>query len=75
AYYKNWLDEAVDYFEKAKEILEPIQNQKIIGHERLTKNVYKTTFEEGQSIIVNYNREEVEIDNYILEPRSYKIEK
>ena len=56
--YSNWLDEANYIYTSVNDIIADVQDQYIISHERLSENVYKTTYEEGKQIIVNYGSED-----------------
>ena len=42
-------------------VLGPVWNERITGHQSLAVNVYKTTYESGLTVIVNYNSEPVEV--------------
>ncbi|MEZ0536508.1 DUF5696 domain-containing protein [Caldicellulosiruptoraceae bacterium PP1] len=55
ATYKDWLSQAVNEYKVAKNAYKDIYNKKMIDHQKLKEGIYKTTYENGVSIIVNYN--------------------
>ncbi len=72
-FYKDWQEEAVDFYQQANKVLTGLQDQLIIYHEMLANNVYETIYENGTSIIVNYNDHSVNIGNQLIEGNSYKV--
>lgn len=73
--YKVWMEDALTFYEQAMEALGPVQGMFMVGHERLQHDVYKTTYENGREIIVNYNRRPVTIDGVTIEAQSFKVVK
>lgn len=78
-YYSNdysvWLDEALDFYQQANTALGDVQGQTIVNHQKMKDNVFKTTFENGKEIVVNYNREPVTIDDNTIEALDFKVVK
>ena len=72
-YYGDWFELAVEIYDKMNAVLRQVQGQRIIGHEMLTENVYKTSYENGLSIIVNYNAEAVEFQGVEIEGTGFKL--
>ncbi|MFW5980970.1 MAG: DUF5696 domain-containing protein [bacterium] len=72
-HYKDWLDEAREFYNRANKVLAPVYHQKIIDHTRLDNKLYKTTYEHGQEIIVNYNEHPVEVDGIEIKGRDFKL--
>ena len=60
--YKNWMDEAKTIYNAVNEAIGDVQNQFIVDHERLAENVYRTTYEGGKQVIVNYNTADVTVE-------------
>jgi hypothetical protein len=60
-YYGDWLDDAKSLYAEFNEMLQDVQNQRMVNHEKLQENVFQTTFENGKSIIVNYNKKPVNL--------------
>jgi len=55
--YRDWLGEAEEIYETfSNEHLRYTNRHKIIDHQQITEGLYKTTFQENTSVIVNYNR-------------------
>ena len=54
-HYESWMDETNTIYTTVNEILKDVQDQFIVNHECLAKNVYRTTYENGLQITVNYN--------------------
>jgi hypothetical protein len=50
-----------------------LQNERIIDHKKLSKKVYKTTYENGKSVIVNYNQDNIDINGIKIKGKDYKI--
>lgn len=71
--YKGWLDAAIAYYQKANAVLREVQNQKMVGHSKIGDDVYKTDYEKGISVIVNYNKEPVTANGIYVEAEGYKI--
>ncbi len=73
--YKVWMEDAITFYEQAMEALGPVQGMFMVDHEKLQHDVYKTTYENGREIIVNYNRQPVTIDGVTIEAQSFKVVK
>lgn len=71
--FNDWLTEAVNYYEKFNDLFKGLQNQRIIDHQNLKTDVYKTVYENGTSIITNYNQETIQIEGNEVEGKSYKV--
>ncbi|MFC5530574.1 DUF5696 domain-containing protein [Cohnella yongneupensis] len=54
--YAKWADRiGAEYKEFDK--LAKLYNQKIVNHEKLSENVFATTYEDGTRVVVDYNKE------------------
>jgi len=73
--YRLWMDEAAEFYRRANEALGDVQGQTIRRHEKLAEGVYKTTFEKGKEIVVNYNMKPAELDGVRVEPLDFKVVK
>lgn len=58
-HYENWLEQIGEMYTTVNDVLKDVQDQYIVAHERLDTNVYVTTYENGLTIAVNYNKEDV----------------
>lgn len=73
--YSYWFDESLAEYERFQEIFEETEGSMIQDHEQIDRNVYKTTYENGTAVIVNYNRKSKLIDDTFIEGRDYVITK
>lgn len=71
--YRKWLPRAKEFYTKANEVLSKVQNQVIVRHEEVKEKVYKTTYENGRIVIVNYNNKSVKIDKRVILPYGYSV--
>ncbi|QYR21414.1 hypothetical protein KZ483_27725 [Paenibacillus sp. sptzw28] len=73
--YDDWTDQAIDVYRIVSDVVGKVSKQAIIGHEQLQKNVYRTTYEDGTYVTVNYNRKPVQVDGMQLEAYGYSVTK
>lgn len=73
--YRIWLDRALEFYKEFNDALGDVSNQAIIKHEKLAENVYKTVFENGTQVIVNYNKQPVNVEGISIEGLDYKVMK
>jgi len=71
--YKNWIDDAKIAYKTVNSVLKEINDQVITKHEMLEKGVYRTTYENGTKIIVNYTDNEVKIQDYKINAKGFKL--
>jgi len=57
--YEKWIDEGISLYHELNDALGDSCGTRILSHEKLMDGVYKTTFETGKQVIVNYNKYEV----------------
>lgn len=74
SHYTDWLDKAVKEYEELKPIYEAIANEKIADHEQLQADVYRTTYENGTQVIVNYGSAPVVIDGTQVSALGYAMQ-
>ncbi|MBD2871026.1 DUF5696 domain-containing protein [Paenibacillus arenilitoris] len=70
-HYEQWLEQAAQIYENVNEVLGKVQNQMMISHEKLSEGVFKTVYENGIYVIVNYNRSMVQADGLNVEAGGY----
>ncbi|MTH44465.1 hypothetical protein GL289_12990 [Turicibacter sanguinis] len=77
-YYHTTFDDLKDdIFETSKVIEESKQvigNGHIVGHERLMNDVYRVTYENGKTLIFNYNNEGVNVGGKMIPALDYIVE-
>lgn len=69
--YERWIDQAVEIYHELNDFLKNVQGEEIRSHEILEDDVYRTTYDNGAYVIVNYGLESVNVDGYTIEPQSY----
>ncbi|WP_337098342.1 DUF5696 domain-containing protein [Paenibacillus sp. YIM B09110] len=53
--YRDWKQSAAEQYKRLNEALGDVQDQYIVGHRTLAEGVKETIYENGKTIIVNYN--------------------
>ncbi len=71
--FGSWLAPSSQTYLELKEVYDSISNQQMTNHERLQSNVFRTTYANGVSIIVNYNEQPVDISGQTVEAYSYAV--
>jgi hypothetical protein len=71
--YADWKEEAAVIFSEMNEALRDVQDQAIVNHQQLEAGVFKTTYENGKAIIVNYNDKNVQVEGIAVEPIDFAI--
>ncbi len=69
--YEQWLNQAADLYHQINEVLKHVVNEPIASHEKLDEQVYKTEYNNGFYVIVNYNEQAVNVDGISVEAESY----
>lgn len=69
--YFDWVESVVTMHGISDGVFNGLQDQRIVDHEKLKTGVYKTTYESGTSIVVNYNNEPVTLDDIEVPGRSF----
>ena len=70
-YYRDFESSAVALYGKLNSVLGDVQGQLIVDHERLAAGVYKTTYENGRAVIVNYNYDAVTVEGIEVGARDF----
>lgn len=71
--FDDWFADAVEFYTKANRVLQPVIDSKIVDHRQLQPNVYQTVYENGFSVIVNYNQAFVEIDGITVPGKDFLL--
>lgn len=71
--YSMWKDDIIEAYNVLEEVLAPVQNEEILSHEKLAKDVYCTSYGNGTKIYVNYNDETVTVDGIEIGALGYKV--
>lgn len=73
--YRMWLDQAAENYKEFTAVEKEVGNATIDRHEILAEDVYKTTYENGVSVIVNYNQEPVTVEGLTIPAKGYQVQK
>lgn len=65
--YLLWIDDAAQKYKEYQPLLKKIYNSVITDHFEMQFNVYKTVYENGIEVIVNYNNNDVTVDGIKIE--------
>ncbi|MCR2804696.1 DUF5696 domain-containing protein [Paenibacillus soyae] len=69
--YRDWIDSASEQYKKLNDALGKVQDQFITKHGALAPGVKATTYENGVTVVVNYNDEPFEGDGYDVPARDF----
>lgn len=72
-YYRDWISDAAAIYLGMRPFLSKILDQRIVDHRRMGEDVYKTTFENGVAVIVNYGSSPVVVDGVHVDGASYSV--
>ena len=72
--YTDWVDEAAAEYKVFHEELGHLATKFIENHEQLMDEVYRTTFEDGTRIVVNYRDEAVTVGGQRIGPKDYVVQ-
>ncbi|MEK3823381.1 DUF5696 domain-containing protein [Paenibacillus sp. FSL K6-1558] len=71
ANYEQWMDLAAEVYTEVSQVNKSFTGRPMITHESLSEGVFRTTYEGGGYVIVNYNDSSVEVENHTVEALSY----
>lgn len=71
--YEQWLEQAADIYQEVNETLKKVKDEPIERHEKLADDVYRTEYENGISVIVNYSLEDFIHDGVTIAPQGYSV--
>jgi hypothetical protein len=69
--YELWLDQAADIYKEVNTVLRHVQNEPIIAHEKLGEGLFKTVYENGTFVIVNYTDKQATVEGMTIKAESY----
>jgi len=61
ANYQDWLNTAISNYYFISKILKKVAPCRMTGHRKLGEGIYETSYENGVSITVDYNKEEIKV--------------
>lgn len=68
-----WIKQAAETYKKIENDLKELTEQRMVKHEVLFRNVNCVTYENGYSIVFNYNTTSVKVDGAVVEALSYRV--
>lgn len=71
--YRMWLDKAAEDYKQFIEIEKAVANSVIDKHEVLAEKVYATTYENGVTVVVNYNNKPVAVMGIEIPAKGYHL--
>ena len=71
--YKNWIDDAISAYNAIRPIMAKISDSRMIAHTVLENGVRRTSYENGISVIVNYNQYDVMVDGNRIQANGYYV--
>jgi hypothetical protein len=71
--YHDWVDIAADAYMQVSEVSRAIRGRTIVNHEEISEDVFRTTYEGGVSVIVNYANSDVIVDGLVVQGRSFAV--
>ncbi|QHW33752.1 hypothetical protein GZH47_25095 [Paenibacillus rhizovicinus] len=72
-HYADWIDEATALYQEMNPVLKQVRNETIVGHRNLADGVVETTFENGLSILINYNTTAVQVNGMSIGAESFRL--
>ena len=69
--FMDWKDSAIELYNKFNSNLGDIYSQYIVAHEKLANGVYKTTYESGKEVVVNYNYADYDYNGKTIPQRDF----
>jgi hypothetical protein len=70
-----WSSRTVSTYKEIEGVLGSLADLEIVNHATLQRNVNRTTYADGTTITVNYNRKAVTIDGQTIEAFGYVVQK
>ncbi len=71
--FDQWKDDSIALYNKFQENLGDTYNQFITGHDKLAEGVYRTTYENGKEVLVNYNYEDYNYQGTTVPQRDFVV--
>ena len=71
--YKNWIDDAISSYNEIRPLMAKVSDSRIVSHTVIESNVRKTSYENGISVIVNYNQYDVTVDGDVIQANGYYV--
>ncbi|MDO5015162.1 MAG: DUF5696 domain-containing protein [Clostridia bacterium] len=70
-YYENSINKAVEDYTKINTAFSDLRYAKITDHTKISDGLYRTEFNNGTFIYVNYNKSDITHESFIIKARSF----
>lgn len=70
-YYADWTDRMMQDFAARKDLLAAVHGVGMTGHDTLAEGVYRTTYANGVTVLVNYTDSAVQADGQTVSARGF----
>ncbi|MHB8128740.1 MAG: DUF5696 domain-containing protein [Mobilitalea sp.] len=74
AEFDQWSDTTSELYNRMKKDFGHLYNQYITDHQKIAKGVYMTVYEDGTTVIVNYNESAYTHNQKVIEAKNYIVE-
>ena len=71
--YQDWMDTAAQDYRRAAAVLSLVAGEEMVSHARVTENVYRTGYQNGVAVYVNYGSEEASVDGLTVGPQDFAV--
>ncbi len=69
--YKDWIKRIVEEYKKIEDLYKSIVNVPMRFHEKLSEGLYRTVYENGIEVIVNYNSKPINYKGKVIEKEDF----
>ena len=73
ACYLDWCDTAAGAWKRLNDVLAGVQTRKITGHAALGETLFRTEYDNGTAVYVNYGDKEVTVDGVTVPPGDFRM--
>lgn len=73
--YRLWKDTAVTQYKEYAPLYNSVKGKTVVSNSEVASNVMRTVFENGVTVTVNYNHEDVILDTGTIKARSFEFTK
>ena len=71
--YALWRDDIIQYYNSLRQYLELTRGQYITGHEKITPNVVRVSYENNVQVIINYSQQLYTYQNNQILPQNFIV--
>ena len=71
--FSRWSKQSQELYTRMKDELSHVYNQYIVAHEKISDGAYKTQYEDGTTVVVNYNKQNITYDGLTIPAEDYRV--